>query len=133
MSRASKHIPVEKPADYSKKGSKEAIAEPTEWPGQKPCYSEANDRCKAGRSRRTKIFIRMRYQMEVTKMGQRLAGRAVSQSGLGMAVSKVVRKSGAIPSTRTAYSVAVTSAAKSGTRIKTYKTPTARPKTPGAV
>ena len=50
-----------------------------------------------------------------------------------MAVSKVVRKSGAIPSTKTAYSVAVTSAAKSGTRIKTYKTPTTRPKMPGAV
>ena len=66
-------------------------------------------------------------------MGRRLAGSAVSRSGLGMAVSKVVRKSGAIPSTRTTCSMAVTSAAKSGTRIKTYKTPTARPKTPGAV
>ena len=66
-------------------------------------------------------------------MGQRLAGSAVLRSGLGMAVSKVIRKSGAIPSTRTAYSAAVTSASKSGTRIKTYKTPTARPKTPGAM
>ena len=50
-----------------------------------------------------------------------------------MAVSKVGRKSGAIPLTKTAYSEAVTSAAKSGTRIKTYETPSARPKTPGAV
>ena len=61
-------------------------------------------------------------------MGRRLAGSTVSRSGLGMAVSKVVRKSGATPSTRTVYSAAVTSAAKSGTRIKTYKAPTARPK-----
>ena len=75
----------------------------------------------------------MRYQIEVTKMGWRLAGSAVSWSGLGMAVSKVVRKSGAIPSSRTAYGKAVTSVAKSGTRIKTYKTPTTRPKTPGAM
>ena len=66
-------------------------------------------------------------------MGWRLAGSVVSRSGLGMAVSKVVRKSGAIPSSRTAYSTAVTSVAKSGPCIKTYKAPTARPKTLGAV
>ena len=66
-------------------------------------------------------------------MGRRLAGSVVSRSGLGMVVSKVIRKSGAILSSRTAYSMAVTSVAKSGPCIKTYKTPTARPKTLGAV
>ena len=30
MSRASKHIPIEKPVEYSKISNKEAIAEPTE-------------------------------------------------------------------------------------------------------
>ena len=98
MSKARRPKPDPRPAAApSRNGSKAAIAEPTERPGQKPCCSEASVEGSTGRNRSTKIFIKIRYHILVTKIGRKLAGSAVSLPGLGIAVNKDVRNRGSKP------------------------------------
>ena len=115
MSRARRAQLPEDAAEYSKSGSRAAIADPTERPGQKPCYSGAKTEPRDGRNRNTKIFINIRYQIQVTEIGRKLAGSVVSRSGLEMAVRSEVRKSGSTPSSNAIYKAAVTQAAREGT------------------
>ena len=133
MSNASKTSPEPGPEAYSKYGNRVVIAVPTEWSGRKPCYSTAREEATAGQRQKIKIFIKIWYQILVTKIGRKLAGNTVSRSGFGIAVSSEVRKRGSKPSSSTDYRAAVIQDAKAITRSTIYSTPTCKPNTPGAL
>lgn len=61
----------------------------------------------SGNIRFVNTFISKRYQIEVTEIGRRLPAKAVSRSGLGMAVSSECKSSGSTPVSNKSYIAAV--------------------------